>query len=204
MINSGTDRAEIHNVQRSFYKYCILICLVALGVRPGVAHSDSPVSESAVKAAIIYKIAKFVTWPDSAFDAGDESLSVCMMANSPMAEAMSTLQGRSVRGRPIVIRKFGRLEDIKTGCHILYVHEDKTAPAQVALSRVAHTPVLTVGDGEVFVERGGIIALSIEDNRVQFAINLTASEEVGLEISAQLLQVARIVSSTRSSGQGQP
>jgi len=181
-------------VHRSIYKYCGIACLIALSWQPGLSFADTSVSESAVKAAIIFKIAKFVTWPDSTFGADDEPLSVCMMSDSPMAEAMSALQGRLVRGHPVTIRKFDHLESISTDCQILYLHEDEREPTRAVLSRVAQAPVLTVGDSDVFAERGGIVALSIERNRVRFVINLEASEKVGLEISAQLLQVARIVS----------
>ncbi len=181
-----------------------MACLIMLSWRPDASFADTSVSESAVKAAIIFKIAKFVTWPDSAFAASDEPLSVCMSSDSPMAEAMSALQGRSVRGRPISIRKFDRSESIPTDCQILYVPENGTNPAGAVLDSVAQAPVLTVGDGDRFAERGGIVALSIERSRVRFAINLKASEKVGLEISAQLLQVARIVSTVPDSIQDQP
>lgn len=157
-----------------------------------------------MKAAIIFKIAKFVTWPESVFSANDEPLSVCVASDSPMAEAMSALQGRSVQGHPIAIRKLDQLDSIATDCQILYVHEDGAKPARAVLRNVSQAPVLTVGDGDAFAERGGIVALSIERNRVRFSINLKASENVGLGISAQLLQVARIVSTAPESTQDQP
>jgi len=191
-------------VRRSIYKYCSIVCLIALSWRPDASFADTSVSESAVKAAIIFKIAKFVTWPDSVFDADDEPLSVCMMSDSPMAEAMSALQGRLVRGHPISIRKLDRLGSVATDCQILYLHEDRTEPARAVLNSVAQSPVLTVGDSDAFSERGGIVSLSIERNRVRFAINLEASEKAGLEISAQLLQVARIVRTVPDSNQDQP
>jgi len=53
---------------------------------------------------------------------------------------------------------------------------------------------LTIGDSDGFAEQGGIIGLELDQSRVSFAINVNASQQVGLGINAQLLQLAKIVS----------
>ncbi len=50
-----------------------------------------------------------------------------------------------------------------------------------------------MGESEGFAERGGIINLTVEKNKVHFEVNQVAAESAGLEISARLLSIAKIV-----------
>ncbi len=61
------------------------------------------------------------------------------------------------------------------------------------LAHLKANPVLTVGDIENFTKAGGVIAFTLEDNRVRFAINVDAAQRAGLKISSKLLSLARIV-----------
>ena len=59
------------------------------------------------------------------------------------------------------------------------------------LGAVRRLPVLTVGEGQRFLEQGGLIAFLIENDRVRFAISRRAADAAGLSISSKLLRVAR-------------
>jgi hypothetical protein len=61
--------------------------------------------------------------------------------------------------------------------------------------------LLTIGDGEDFARRGGVIALVRQDSRFQFDINLAAAERAGLRVDATLLGLARQVGRWRRGGQ---
>ena len=50
--------------------------------------------------------------------------------------------------------------------------------------------MLTVSDGESAAERGAIIGLTLDENRVRFEVNLVAARKAGLKLSSQLLKVA--------------
>ena len=55
---------------------------------------------------------------------------------------------------------------------------------------------LTVGETPGFAERGGMIRLMLEDNRVRFEVNVDAAHDGNLNISSRLLTLARIISPT--------
>jgi YfiR/HmsC-like len=61
------------------------------------------------------------------------------------------------------------------------------------LGEVRGAPVLTVGDGDTFPRRGGIVGLIIEDGRMRFAINPDAAQRSGVRLSSKLLSLARLV-----------
>jgi len=166
--------------------------LVVLIWSPSAIAAETAVSEYSVKAAIIYKIAKFVAWPEDAFSSRNDPLQVCLTGADPIGPAMDALAGKIVWGRPIAIKRLEEISTVETDCKILFLSEVSHASQMQLVSNVANAPVLTIGDNRDFVDMGGIVTLEIEKSRVQFAINVDASERAGLNISAQLLQLAKI------------
>ena len=166
-----------------------------VAVTPGAALAETAASEYSVKAAIIYKIAKFVAWPDAAFSSRTEALPVCLSESDPIGPAMDALSGKVVRGRPIAIKRLNEISAVEHECRILYLGQNAKISHTKLVKNVANSPILTVGDTDDFVDMGGIVTLEIEKSRVQFAINVAASERAGLNISAQLLQLANLTGS---------
>lgn len=157
-----------------------------------VAAGEPKASEYAIKAAIVYKIAKFVSWPHDAPVDNASVLPICLPASDPIGPAMEALAGKTVKGRTIEIHRFEQTGTLASDCAILFLSQAAALPRPSLVSGVANAPVLTIGDSADFMEIGGIVTLEIEKNRVQFAINVGASDRAGLGISAQLLQLARI------------
>ena len=188
-------RTNHNKLHHRWVRRCALSWFTMLMIASIPAHAiadGAAASEYAVKAAIIFKIAKFVSWPEHAFSAQDSSLSVCVHRNDPIAAEMSALSGRSVHGRNLSVRHLDDSFVTSDICQIIFLSEGTTDRQLSLLDTLAGQPVLTIGDTDQFTSRGGIIALQIERNRVQFAINIAASESAGLDISAQLLQLAKI------------
>lgn len=152
--------------------------------------ADTVGSEYAVKAAIVYKITKFISWPDAAFESSSEPLSICLPADDPIRPAMTGLSGDTVHGRPIEIRPVETDSLDGMDCEVLFVSADSSSNPRQLIEQVNGEPVLTVGDGDDFSEVGGIVAMRVRKNRINFEINTDASAKAGLGISAQLLQLA--------------
>lgn len=169
----------------------LLIGAATLSCWPWAAGATDTVgSEYAVKAAIVYKIAKFVSWPDNAFDSSSEPLSICLPENDPIAPAMNGLIGDAVHGRVIEIRQVEARSLVSADCEVLFISAASSNEAGELISQISRQPILTIGDGDDFNKFGGIISLRVLNNRVRFAINVDASASAGLGISAQLLQLA--------------
>ena len=50
-----------------------------------------------------------------------------------------------------------------------------------------------MGETKGFAAQGGIINMTIEENKVHFEVNQLAAERAGLKISSKLLSLAKIV-----------
>ena len=141
-------------------------------------------NEYAVKAALIYNIAKFVTWPQVLLPAPGEPLAVCVLVTDPFGSALDdTLNGRQVGGHPLAVR---RVAEPEPACHVLFVSSSEHKRLDVILEKVQKAGVLTVGDMEGFNRAGGVIELVTEADAVHFHLNAPAAEQGRLQISARL------------------
>jgi hypothetical protein len=72
------------------------------------------------------------------------------------------------------------------------------------LDAAAAAGVLTIGEGESFTTRGGMIGLLVQDRKVRFDVDTSAAQTAGLRVSSKLLALTRSVrSSTDRSGSQQ-
>jgi hypothetical protein len=151
------------------------------------------VSEHEVKAAIVYRVAKFIDWPAQSFADAQAFFEICVVGSAGVLQAFEPLNGRTLNGHPVAVRRVtGDMLDLQR-CHAAYFPADAEGDVDYALSKLRALPVLTVGEGEHFARRGGILALTMRDQRVRFALNLRTSKQAGLTVSAQLLQLADVV-----------
>lgn len=171
-----------------------LILGAALVPTAAIAQQSGP-SEYQVKAAFLYNFTKYVEWPDSAFADAGSPFVIGVVGRDPFGSALDrTVDGRTVNGRSIEVRRFRRAEDV-SGAHILFVSDSESDRVAKIIEHLGNAHTLVVGDMDEFLERGGTINFLIEDSRVRFEINTDASDRAGLTISSKLLALARSVRS---------
>lgn len=164
-----------------------LLLVTALLAAPAAAWPATP--EYEVKAAFIYNFTKFIEWPqvDAAHDG---SLELCILGDDPFGAALQSLRGREVNGRTLEVHHPENLDQAR-GCQIVYVSESEQQRIEEIVAELGHLPgLLLVSDIPRFADEGGTIELRIVDNKVRFAINVTAAASAELEISSRLLQLA--------------
>jgi hypothetical protein len=181
-----------------------LTCLAsgARGSPPSRAASNVDASaherqvDEQLKAAMFYRIAKFIDWPARAFASPDAPFVVCIAGDMTVLRAFQTLNGRILYGHGIVVHRIsGDMLNLRQ-CHAAFFSRHTLIDTDYALSKLQGEPVLTVGEAEDFAERGGILAFATRQQRLQFAINVTSSKQAGLVVSAQLLKLATVVGGT--------
>ena len=147
----------------------------------------------AVKAAFLYNFTKFVSWPATAFEGPATPFIVCIVADPELRRSMEGMAaGESVGGRPLQVTA-PDARNVRR-CHLAYFAGTPSDSGAKMLGLLKDAPVLTVGEGERFLARGGHIAFVVEDNRVRFDVNKEAVDRARLTMSSKLLRVARRVS----------
>ena len=178
----------------------LFAALLPAGI-PTFAHGEPPAAaEYAVKAAFLYNFAKFVEWPGDAFSGTASPIVICVLGEDPFGDSLRSLKGKSVNGRPLVIRYAATIEELDR-CHLLFVSSSEKANLTKILQATKYLSLLTVGDTNGFARDGGIINMVKEESRIGIEVNLEAAQRSRLKISSKLLALSKIVKPGRRQGE---
>ncbi len=151
-----------------------------------------PASEYQLKAAFLFNFARFVEWPAERSRSEGAPIIIGILGEDPFGEAFGPLLNKTISGRPLAVRRFTRMEEIRI-CQVLFVSSSHRKQLPRILEEAGRTAVLTVGETDSFAERGGMIQFLLEDNKVRFEVNVEAADKAGLKISSKVLTLARRV-----------
>lgn len=153
------------------------------------------VAQEQLKAVYLYNFLQFVTWPDGKAPPDSTSPKVIGLIGDPnlsatFDELLANLNKN--KKKPILIKNYGNYKNGMefSACHILFVGASEKHNFEKIIASLKHAPVLTVGDDNLFLSAGGIIALEEEQNRLRFRINRKEATAAGLHLSSQLLKTA--------------
>lgn len=153
-----------------------------------------PVSaEYKLKAALIYKLTRFVEWPMTIGSKPRNSFGICLLGRDDFGSELDVLENRMVDHRPIFIHRFNQSGSIGMQCQLVFISGSKQAFLGPILDSFGKQPILTIGDSAGFAEKGGMIQLTRDGKRIGFNINLQRTNDSGLRIAAPLLELAIIV-----------
>lgn len=170
----------------------VVTALLALCAVVPARAADGP-SEDVVKLALAYKITRFIDWPAKA---GDEPFRFCVTSSRMRDIANANLKNRKIKNRALDIVKVGE-KDQPEQCDALYISAAEFRQVVTWLDQLAESPVLTISDAPEFAATGGIIGLQRKLKRIGMQINLDASNQAGLTINSQLLQLAEVIETPR-------
>ena len=172
----------------------LLSLFLALAWSAVNGHAESASSlEYRVKAVFLLNFAKFTQWPSQAFENDRSPIVICILGEDPFGAVMEeTIKGETVDGRKLKIKRCKEPAEVD-GCQILFIKGMNQERMAQVLRKMEGSNVLTVGESGAFLDAGGVIAFVMEQNKVRFEINETASERAGLKISSKLLSLARAV-----------
>ena len=157
------------------------------------AHVEGPPEEYQVKAAFLYNFAKFVEWPQDAFQNQSEPLVVCVLGEDPFGRTLDGIvAGKKIDGRALVVRRTSDARQVK-GCRMLFVSSSEPRSVLSVLAALNESCVLTVGEAASAASEGMIINFILEGGRIRFAINTAAAEREKLRFSSRLLSLATMV-----------
>jgi hypothetical protein len=76
---------------------------------------------------------------------------------------------------------------------MLFISSSEANRLNKIIDALDNSAVLTVSDIPQFSQRRGMIQFVLEENRIRFEVNLTATQRAGLTLSSELLKVATVV-----------
>ncbi len=171
-----------------------LVALLAGCLWAPIRVSAQRALEYEVKAAYLYNIVNFVTWPPDAFESPADPVRVCVYGPDPFGPLLDrSIQGGAAGQHPMLAVRVADADGL-TKCHLIFLPVGNTDRVVDQAIRVStQRPILTVGESPDFLRRGGMIAFVVDGGRVRFDVNEAATASHGLTLSSRLLQVAHSV-----------
>jgi hypothetical protein len=174
---------------RLIWTFLLVVKIGFFATADGDLYAQRP-TEYEVKAAFLYNFAKFVEWPTSYFTDSSEAVVIGILGKYPFGSDLEkTIQGKTVRGRRLIIKRFNRLQTYQD-CHILFISSSEDRYLKFIFDKLKNRPVLSIGEMDGFLENGGIINFMMQENKVRFQINIDAARDAGLKISSRLIRVS--------------
>jgi hypothetical protein len=169
----------------------VAFCLLSSNSPKALSQNEEGVGYP-VKLAFLYNFTKFVEWPAGSYRDARAPLAICIVGHDPFnPDLEGELRTRTVGSHPVEVRTL-RPNDALSVCHIVFVPVSEKDQDRI-LRDLNGSSALTVGETDGFAVRGGIINLTVEDNKVHFEVNQLAADRAGIRISSKLLSVAKIV-----------
>jgi len=184
-----SDSPARHTCQSHRYISAIFTMLAMMCPHSMKAQQD----ERSVRAAFVYSLTKYVTWP-----VADHELNICVLGGGATGPALKlVVDGKISQGRTIHV-----LLESSTGtslhhCDIVYWTDVATSRALSALDRTRGTSTLTVGENDRFVRQGGMIGFVRSGDSIQIEVNLDSVKAGGLKVSSRFLDLALIIHAGR-------
>ncbi len=171
----------------------VVLCFSVSAISPSLAQS-TPLPEYQLKAALLYKLTKFIYWPEHAFADTRGALSICVLGKDPFDIALDALADKPIRNRKIIVKRIQQTAKL-VNCQVVFISSSEQQRLNAILRTLHQQPILLVSDIKQFAQQGGMINLVTVKNKIRFEINPQAAAQAQLKISAQLLALATIVHS---------
>jgi hypothetical protein len=173
----------------------LLLAFFAVLASPVRLRAESALErEYEIKAAYLYNFINYIDWPENAFPAPGGTITVGIVGQSPFGAALAVLNGKQVKGRTVALKQITGTQDLDQ-CQIVFINSSEKARLPELFEKLKGSRVLTVSEIDGFAQQGGIINFISEHNKVRFEINPDAARQLGLNISSELLKLAKVVKS---------
>lgn len=172
-------------------KFLVLILILM----PAGLLAEGDPHESKLKAAYIFTFAKFSDWSNTkGLEKGvsDEgvTLNVCSTLGADMGEALNEIKGQKVGDIAIAVTHIGK--GIDPGfCHIFYI--DHASEDYWLNELQGRHGILTVGESDKFLKKGGIIQFYLKRGKLRFSIHLSHLRQAQVSIEGRMLRLAKTV-----------
>lgn len=102
---------------------------------------------------------------------------------------MERLAGKKISKSLVLVKQVKNIDEVDQ-CQLLYIDKSQREKLNRLFLKVKGKPILTVSDISGFYGEGGMIEITVKDNRLRFLINLFPVNESDMVLSSQMLKLA--------------
>ncbi len=181
------------HLRRWILRIPLILSSLLLTGGPSLFAQTTISKEYQIKAVFLFNFAQFVQWPPTVFTREDEPFRIGILGEDPFGSFLDeTVQGEKIDGHPLVVERYGSIAAAK-GCQILFIGKAEMGQIESIFEDLKGQNILTVGDAEGFVQKGGVVRFATEKNKIHLRISLQAAKRANLTISSKILRLSEIV-----------
>lgn len=148
-----------------------------------------------VKAAFVFYASKYFILSND-FGSASAPVRVCSIGIDRISEELEvTLSGKMVKEHSLEYQKFDAeslsKKDIAI-CDIVYFTEEMAVSLLQNKTKLKNR-ALTVSAYDSFLQKGGLIYMFDDSNRIRFDVNISRANEVGIKLNSDFLNLANKV-----------
>jgi len=172
-----------------------LVCIFFIVLFFSTSNVESvEITEHHIKAAFLYNLYRFITWPDRAPANSEKPVQYCALGTDKVDQLLeATIDGKNAKKIAITFKRIATTREIN-GCEILIVSKTNDISLQEVLTAVKGKAILTASNKTAFSKNGGMITLSQKNKRIHVIINIDAVKESKLKISSKVKRLSKIIS----------
>lgn len=166
-------------------KTIILLLAIVIQVNTTLAQS-----EDKVYSVFVLNFAKYVQWPEGKTS---EDFVIGVIGTTTVGDYLKTVAALKTVGNQKISLKYCRSLQEVSGCHLLFVAEDKSSMFPEIVSKLSNEPTLLVTEKPGLAKNGGGISFAQANGKVKFEINVSAIESRGMKVASALSSLGTIV-----------
>jgi hypothetical protein len=145
------------------------------------------------KASFLSKFPLFVEWPEGSLPSAGAPFQICVFGDFSFGVSLAEMtRGTTLHERRVEAHWVHKEQELRA-CQIVFVSQSERKRYSRILESLREQTVLTVGETPEFLDAGGIVAFSMQQETLQFDVNLAGANRSHLKMRSQLLALARRV-----------
>jgi len=178
------QRHWLQHVRECSFLITLLGCFYSISLS-----ADTVKSGDLLRASVIEKIARFITWPEW----NSDNFTLCVPANAALLPAIqSYFHDETIANKAVSLVLFEQL-NVLQDCQLIYIDKNLHEQIPAILGVTENLPILLIGEQKNAVENGVHIDYHTENNKINIEVNRDALSKSRLTASYHLLKVARLV-----------
>lgn len=158
--------------------------VMLVGILTPAAYADD--RQYKIESAYLYSFFNYITWPGFSSPQAMDTPVICVEENDPAITYLEYIRNKMKAERLLTVRPLSG-EQSSVGCHILFIRH--RMPKQ--LSARAETLVILKPDDPL--DRGGMIELAEDGDRISIRIDQQQLDKNGFQVSSRLLDLVQRV-----------
>ncbi len=140
---------------------------------------------SKYQAVFIYNFTKYLEWP-----AAKPPLVIGVMGNSPVLIELE--KSAKTKADAFKVVKIATMDEVDK-CDMIFLPKEQSRNLSLVAEKTRGKSVLIVTEEAELASRGAHISFYVEDDKLRFIINQSATASQDIQVSAKLLAMAKVI-----------